>query len=128
MGLPQIQWEGGLSSIQHRPPTGNSFTQSLGEPVERFVASLRDEQRGKLEQLGIEIGSTDCRSANCSRPQCLVTAINNQKWVQVPEKGKSYTRYWYEVPAKQSNGSSHSIIRSGGTVRRYGDYISPDTD
>ena len=26
-------------------------------PIERFLASLRFEQRGKLDQLGIEIGS-----------------------------------------------------------------------
>jgi len=57
--LLQIHGEGGLSFVQQRPPTGNSFTQSLGEPVERFMASVCYEQRGKLEQLGIEIGSTD---------------------------------------------------------------------
>jgi hypothetical protein len=28
-------------------------------PIERFFASLRFEQRGKLDQLAIEIGSLD---------------------------------------------------------------------
>jgi hypothetical protein len=28
-------------------------------PIEQFLASLRFEQRGKLDQLGIEIGSID---------------------------------------------------------------------
>jgi hypothetical protein len=32
---------------------------SLDMPIERFLASLRFEQRGKLDQLGIEIGSFD---------------------------------------------------------------------
>ena len=32
---------------------------SLGVPDERFFASLRFEQRGKLDQLGLEIGSFD---------------------------------------------------------------------
>jgi len=31
----------------------------LGMPIERFFAILRFEQRGKLDQLGIEIGSFD---------------------------------------------------------------------
>jgi len=31
----------------------------LDVPVERFLASVRFEQRGKLDQLGIEIGSFD---------------------------------------------------------------------
>jgi hypothetical protein len=31
----------------------------LDIPTERFFASLRFEQRGKLDQLGIEIGSFD---------------------------------------------------------------------
>jgi hypothetical protein len=39
--------------VQYRPQ------KSLGVPVERFFASLRSEQRGKLDQLGIEIGSFD---------------------------------------------------------------------
>jgi hypothetical protein len=32
---------------------------SLDMPIERFFASLSYEQRGKLDQLGIEIGSFD---------------------------------------------------------------------
>jgi len=32
---------------------------SLDMPIERFLASLHFEQRGKLDQLGIEIGSLD---------------------------------------------------------------------
>jgi hypothetical protein len=40
-----------VSFIQHRPQ------KSLGMPVERFFASLRFEQRGKLDHLGIEVGS-----------------------------------------------------------------------
>lgn len=31
----------------------------LGVPLEQFLASLRFQQRGKLDQLGIEIGSID---------------------------------------------------------------------
>ena len=33
-------------------------------PVERFLASLRFEQRGKLEQLGIEIDTLDWKQVN----------------------------------------------------------------
>ena len=41
-----------------------SFVQQLPQklldmPVERFFASLRFEQREKLDQLGVEIGSFD---------------------------------------------------------------------
>jgi hypothetical protein len=36
-----------------------STQKSLDVPIERFIASLRFEQRGKLDQLGIEIGSFD---------------------------------------------------------------------
>jgi hypothetical protein len=39
--------------VQYRPQ------KSLDMPIERFLASLRFEQRGKLDQLGIEIGSLD---------------------------------------------------------------------
>ena len=31
----------------------------LDVPVEQFLSSLRFQQRGKLDQLGIEIGSND---------------------------------------------------------------------
>jgi hypothetical protein len=42
-----------LSFVQHRPQ------ESLDLPIERFFTSLRFEQRGKLDQLGIKIGSFD---------------------------------------------------------------------
>jgi len=42
-----------LSFVQQRPQ------KSLDIPIERFFASLRFEQREKLEQLGIEIGFFD---------------------------------------------------------------------
>jgi len=45
--------EGGSSFVQHRPQ------KSLGVLVERFLASLIFEQRGKSNQLGIEFGSFD---------------------------------------------------------------------
>jgi hypothetical protein len=41
------------SLVQYRPQ------KSLDMPIERFFASLRFEQRGKLDQLGLEIGSFD---------------------------------------------------------------------
>ncbi len=44
-------------------------------PVERFLASLRFEQRGKLEQLGIEIGTLDRKSDNFGSPQHLCVGI-----------------------------------------------------
>ena len=39
--------------VQHRPQ------KSLDMPIERFLAYLRFEQREKLEQLGVKIGSFD---------------------------------------------------------------------
>jgi len=51
--------EGGSKQVRFRPLKPNLFAQSLGVPVEGFLASLRFEQRGKLDQLGIEIGSFD---------------------------------------------------------------------
>ncbi len=42
--------------VSFRPLLENEL---LDMPVERFLASLRFEQRGKLDQLGIEIGSID---------------------------------------------------------------------
>jgi len=45
--------EGGSSFVQHRPQ------KSLDMPIERFLTSLRFEQREKLDQLGVEIGSID---------------------------------------------------------------------
>jgi hypothetical protein len=53
MLFPKNYGEGGSSFVQHRPQ------KSLDMPIERFFASLRFEQRGKLEQLGIDIGSFD---------------------------------------------------------------------
>ncbi len=43
----------GSSFIQHRPQ------KSLDMPIEQFLASLRFAQRGKLDQLGVNIGSID---------------------------------------------------------------------
>ena len=42
-----------LSFVQYRPQ------KSLDMTIERFLASLHFEQRGKLDHLGIEIGSFD---------------------------------------------------------------------
>jgi hypothetical protein len=42
-----------LSFVQYRPQ------KSLDMTIERFFESLRFEQRGELDQLGIEIGSFD---------------------------------------------------------------------
>jgi hypothetical protein len=54
MVLIKNHGEGCSSFVQHRPQ------KSLGTTyVERFLASLRFEQRGKLDQLGIEIGIFD---------------------------------------------------------------------
>jgi hypothetical protein len=44
---------GGSEKVRFRPQ------KSLDMPVERFLASLRFEQRRKLDQLAIEIGSLD---------------------------------------------------------------------
>jgi hypothetical protein len=41
--------EGGSSQVSFRPQ------KSLDMPIERFFASYRFEQKGKLDQLGIEI-------------------------------------------------------------------------
>jgi hypothetical protein len=51
--LAQNHGEGVSEHVQYRPqlePLDN---------IERFLASLRFKQRGKLDQLGIEIGSFD---------------------------------------------------------------------
>jgi hypothetical protein len=53
MILSEIYGEGGSGWVQYRPQ------KSLDMQIERFLASLRFEQRGKLDQLGIEIGSFD---------------------------------------------------------------------
>jgi hypothetical protein len=42
-----------LSFVQQLPQ------KSLDMPIERFFASLHFEQRGKLDQLGIEVGTFD---------------------------------------------------------------------
>jgi len=49
--LLQKHGEGGSEHVQYRP------LKALDIPVERFLVSLRFEQRGKLDQLGIEINS-----------------------------------------------------------------------
>ena len=53
MVLSENPGEGGSSQVPFRPQL---------EPLDdvgRFLASLRFEQRGKLDQLGIEIGLID---------------------------------------------------------------------
>jgi hypothetical protein len=50
---PEKHGEGGSEQVRFRPQ------KSLGVPIERFFALLRFEQRGKLNHLGIEIGSFD---------------------------------------------------------------------
>ena len=50
--LPQNNGEGGSEQVRFRPLPENEL---LDMPVEQFLASLRFEQRGKLDQLGIEI-------------------------------------------------------------------------
>jgi hypothetical protein len=45
--------EGGSEQVRFGPQ------KSLDMPIERFFASMRFEQKGKLEQLGIEISSSD---------------------------------------------------------------------
>jgi hypothetical protein len=42
--------------VQHRPLLEKEL---LDQPVEQFLASLRFEERGKLDQLGIEIESIE---------------------------------------------------------------------
>jgi hypothetical protein len=48
--------EGGSEQVRFRPQLKNEL---LDVPVEQFLSSLRFQQRGKLDQLGIEIGSID---------------------------------------------------------------------
>ena len=40
----------------------------LEMPIERFFASLRFEQRGKPDKLGVEMGFFDWKSENCNSP------------------------------------------------------------
>jgi hypothetical protein len=59
--------EGGSEQVRFRPQ------KSLDIPIERFFASISFEQRGKLDQLGIETGSIDRKSVHCDsslRPNC----------------------------------------------------------
>jgi hypothetical protein len=56
--LSKYHGEGGSSFVQHRPLFENEL---LDMPVGQFLASLRFEQRGKLDQLGIELGSFDTK-------------------------------------------------------------------
>jgi hypothetical protein len=44
---------GMLVRVQNRPQ------KSLGMPIERFLATLRFEHKGKLDLLGVYIGSID---------------------------------------------------------------------
>ena len=48
---PKNHGEGGSEQVRFRP------LEPFDDSVERFFASLRFEQRGKLDQLGVEIGS-----------------------------------------------------------------------
>ncbi len=53
-------------------------------PIEQFLTSLRFEQREKLDQLEIEIGSFDLKSANFgSSPVSKFQGFFNQKHSQV---------------------------------------------
>ena len=52
----QNHGEGGSEQVRFRPQ------KTLGVPVGRFLASLRFEQRGKLDQLGIEMDPFDKKS------------------------------------------------------------------
>jgi hypothetical protein len=54
--LLQNYGEGGSEQVRFGPLLENEL---LDLPVERFFASLRFDQRGKLDQLGIEMGSID---------------------------------------------------------------------
>jgi hypothetical protein len=54
----QNHGEGGSSFVQHHPPVQ---LEPLDMPVERFLASVRFENKSKLDQLGIEIGSLDTK-------------------------------------------------------------------
>lgn len=42
--------------VQYRQLKTNSFVQSLDMPIERYLTSLRIEQRGKLDQIGLGQG------------------------------------------------------------------------
>lgn len=54
---------GKAARVQFRPLFEKKL---LDVPVEQFLVSLRFQQRGKLDQLGIEIGSFDKESSNIS--------------------------------------------------------------
>ncbi len=56
MFLPQNHGEGGSEQVRFRPLFNKEL---LDMPVEQFLTSLRFQQRGKLDQLGIEIGYSD---------------------------------------------------------------------
>jgi len=56
--LLQNYGEGGSEQVRFGPQ------RSLDLPIERFLASIRFEQRGKLDHLGIEIGIFDWKSAD----------------------------------------------------------------
>ena len=48
--------EGGSEQVRFRPLCKNEL---LDMPVEQFLASFRFDQRGKLDQLGINISSIE---------------------------------------------------------------------
>jgi hypothetical protein len=54
MILTQNHGEGGSEQVRFRPLLENEL---LDMPVEQFLASLRFDQREKLDQLGIELGT-----------------------------------------------------------------------
>jgi hypothetical protein len=56
MVFTQNHGDGGSEQVRFRPLLENEL---LDMPVEQFLTSLRFEQRGKLDLIGIEIGSFD---------------------------------------------------------------------
>jgi hypothetical protein len=54
--LEKNHGEGGSEQVRFRPQLENEH---LDWDVEQFLASLRFQQMGKLDQLGMEIGSID---------------------------------------------------------------------
>jgi hypothetical protein len=54
--LPKNHGEGGSEQVRFRPQLENELPDI---PVEQFLASLRFEQRGKLDQLGIKLSSNE---------------------------------------------------------------------
>ena len=72
----------GSAAVQRRLFRRFVENELLDMPVEQFSASLRFEQRGKLEQLGIEVGTFEKESSNLgSSPVSIDQLI-------FPSKGK----------------------------------------